>query len=103
MGIGGTTEGVISAAAIQCIGGGIQCKAWPRDDNERTIALAAGVDMDKVYKAEDLIDSDDVFFAATGVSSGELLKGYVILPEGHRLSLWRCAAVLALSLDRFLA
>ena len=75
MGIGGTTEGVISAAAIQCIGGGIQCKAWPRDDNERTIALAAGVDMDKVYKAEDLINSDDVFFAATGVSSGELLKG----------------------------
>ncbi len=75
MGIGGTTEGVISAAAIQCIGGGIQCKAWPRDDNERKIALAAGLDADKVYKAEDLIDTDDVFFAATGVSSGELLKG----------------------------
>ena len=75
MGIGGTTEGVLSAAAIHCIGGGIQCKAWPRDDSERKSAIAAGVDVDKVYKTEDLIDSGDVFFAATGVSSGELLKG----------------------------
>jgi fructose-1,6-bisphosphatase II len=75
MGIGGTPEGVLSAAAIHCIGGGIQCKAWPRDDSEREDAIAAGVDVDKVYKTQDLIDSDDVFFAATGVSSGELLKG----------------------------
>jgi len=75
MGIGGTPEGVLSAAAIRCIGGGIQCKAWPRDDSEKEVAIAAGVDVDKVYKTEDLIDSDDVFFAATGVSSGELLKG----------------------------
>ena len=75
MGIGGAPEGVLSAAAIHCIGGGIQCKAWPRDDSERKAAIAAGVDVDKVYKTEDLIDSDDVFFAATGVSSGELLKG----------------------------
>ncbi len=75
MGIGGTTEGVISAAAIHCIGGSIQCKAWPRDNSERIAAVAAGVDVDKVYRTEDLIDSDDVFFAATGVSSGELLKG----------------------------
>jgi fructose-1,6-bisphosphatase II len=75
MGIGGTPEGVLSAAAIHCIGGGIQCKAWPRDDAEIKAAIAAGVDVDKVYKTQDLIDSDDVFFAATGVSSGELLKG----------------------------
>ncbi len=75
MGIGGTTEGVISAAAIRCIGGGIQCKIWPRDDKERQYAASAGVDVNKVYKTEDLIASDDVFFAATGVSSGELLKG----------------------------
>jgi fructose-1,6-bisphosphatase II len=75
MGIGGTPEGVISAAAIHCIGGGIQCKAWPRDDAEIKAAIAAGIDVDKVYKTQDLIDSDDVFFAATGVSSGELLKG----------------------------
>jgi fructose-1,6-bisphosphatase II len=75
MGIGGTTEGVLSAAAIHCVGGGIQCKAWPRDGSERKTAIVAGVDVDKVYKTQDLIDSDDVFFAATGVSSGELLKG----------------------------
>jgi fructose-1,6-bisphosphatase II len=75
MGIGGTTEGVIAAAAIHCIGGSIQCKAWPRDDNERKTAITAGVDINKVYNTDDLIDSDDVFFAATGVSSGELLKG----------------------------
>ena len=75
MGIGGTTEGVISAAAIHCIGGGIQCKAWPRNEKERKDAIAAGIDIDKVYNLHDLIDCDDVFFAATGVSSGELLKG----------------------------
>jgi len=75
MGIGGTPEGVLSAAAIHCIGGAIQCKAWPRDNKERETAIASGVDVDKVYKTEDLIGSDDVFFAATGISSGELLKG----------------------------
>ena len=75
MGIGGTPEGVLSAAAILCIGGAIQCKGWPRDEKEREAAIAAGVNLDKVYKTEDLIDSDDVFFAATGVSSSELLKG----------------------------
>ena len=75
MGIGGTPEGVLSAAAIHCIGGGIQCKAWPRNEEEKKKAIEAGVDLDKVYKLQDLIDCDDVFFAATGVSSGELLKG----------------------------
>jgi fructose-1,6-bisphosphatase II len=75
MGIGGTPEAVLSAAAIHCIGGSIQCIAWPRDKNERDAALAKGVDVDKVYMTQDLIDSDDVFFAATGVSSGELLRG----------------------------
>ena len=75
MGIGGTPEGVLSAAAIKCIGGTIQCKAWPRDEKEREAAIAAGIDLDKVYKTEDLVNSEDMFFAATGVSSGELLKG----------------------------
>ena len=75
MGIGGTPEGVISAAAIHSIGGAIQCKAWPRDDQERDAAVAAGIDLDKVYTTEDLIGDEDVFFAATGVSSGDLLKG----------------------------
>ena len=75
MGIGGTPEGVLSAAAIKCIDGCIQCKAWPRNDEERVAAIATGVDLDKVYKTDDLVNGEDVFFAATGVSSGELLKG----------------------------
>jgi len=75
MGIGGTTEGVLTAAALRCIGGAIQCKAWSADKKEREAAISAGVDIERVYKTEDLIDSDDVFFTATGVSSGEFLKG----------------------------
>jgi fructose-1,6-bisphosphatase II len=84
MGIGGTPEGVLSAAAIHCIGGAIQCKAWMRDKEERESAMAGGIDVDKVYKTEDLIDSDDVFFAATGISSGELLKGVRYFGGGAR-------------------
>jgi len=75
MGVGGTTEGVISAAAIQCMGGEIQCKAWPRSDEERQAGIEKGEDVEKVYKTDDLISTDDVFFAATGVSSGDLFKG----------------------------
>jgi fructose-1,6-bisphosphatase II len=75
MGVGGTPEGVLSAAAIRCIGGAIQCKAWPRDEKEKQAAIEKGEDLKKVYTTEDLIDSEDVFFAATGVSSGALLKG----------------------------
>ena len=75
LGIGGTPEGVLSAVAMRCIGGAIQCKAWPRNEEERNAAIAAGVDLDKVYTTEDLVRSDDVFFASTGVSSGDLLKG----------------------------
>ena len=75
MGVGGTPEGVLTAAALHCIGGVIQCKAWPRDEKERDAALAADMNLDKVYYTEDLINSDDVFFATTGVSTGELLKG----------------------------
>ena len=75
MGIGGTPEGVITAAAMRCLGGAIQCKAWPRDDRERAAAMAAGTDLNKVYSAEDLVSGDDVFFAATGASTGDLLRG----------------------------
>jgi len=75
MGIGGTQEGVLSAAAILCLGGGIQCKAWPKDQEEKQAAIKAGIDLEKVYKIEDMISTDDVYFSATGVSSGELLKG----------------------------
>jgi fructose-1,6-bisphosphatase II len=75
MGVGGTPEGVLAAAAIHCIGGGMQCKAWPRDEKERQGAIERGEDIEKVYTTDDMIESDDVFFAATGVSSGDLLKG----------------------------
>lgn len=82
MGIGGTPEGVLSAAAVKCIGGEIQCKAWPRDDAERDRAIAMGEELDKVYRTEDMIADDDVFFAATGVSSGEFLKGVRYFSNG---------------------
>lgn len=75
MGVGGCPEGVISATAVKCIGGAIQCKLWPRNDQERDLALKAGVDLDKVLHANDLVRSDNVFFAATGITDGELLKG----------------------------
>jgi fructose-1,6-bisphosphatase II len=74
MGIGGTPEGVISAAAIKCIGGVIQGKIWPRNDSELAKAKEAGVH-DKVYTTDDLVNSEDVFLAVTGISSGELLAG----------------------------
>ena len=75
MGIGGTPEGVLTAAAIRCIGGAIQCKAWPRNDEEREAAAKLGLDFEKVYTTEDLVGGEDVFFAATGASSGDLLSG----------------------------
>jgi fructose-1,6-bisphosphatase II len=82
MGIGGTPEGVITAAAIRCTGGAIQCKPWPRDEEERRKALDAGLDLEHVYRTEELVGGDDVFFAATGASSGELLKGVNFLANG---------------------
>jgi fructose-1,6-bisphosphatase II len=82
MGIGGSPEGVITAAAIRCTGGRILCKAWPRDEEERRKALDLGVDLARVYDTEDLVAGDDVFFSATGASTGELLKGVNTLPNG---------------------
>ncbi|PZC46381.1 MAG: fructose-1,6-bisphosphatase II [Chloroflexi bacterium] len=84
MGVGGTPEGVITAAAIRCTGGEIQCKAWPRDEAERSGAIAAGLDLDKVYGTLDLVSGDDVFFAATGASDGELLRGVRYFGGGAR-------------------
>jgi fructose-1,6-bisphosphatase II len=74
MGVGGTPEGVIVAAAMRCTGGAIQCKPWPRDDAEREKCIAAG-SLEKVYGTEDLCGGDDVYFSATGASTGEMLKG----------------------------
>jgi fructose-1,6-bisphosphatase II len=82
MGIGGTPEGVISAAAIKSLGGAIQGKLWPRNDAERQELLAAGFDLDKVLTTDDLVSGEDVFVAATGVTSGALLKGVRISAAG---------------------
>jgi fructose-1,6-bisphosphatase II len=82
MGIGGTPEGVITAAAIRCTGGAIQCKPWPRDEAEERLLAEAGLDLDHVYVTEELVGGDDVFFAATGASSGELLRGVNFVANG---------------------
>ncbi len=74
-GIGGTPEGIIAAAAIRCMGGAIQAKLAPTDDAERQKALDAGYDLDQVLATEDLVSGENVFFCATGVTDGDLLKG----------------------------
>jgi fructose-1,6-bisphosphatase II len=75
LGIGGTPEGIIAACALKCLGGTIQGKLAPRDDAERQRALDAGHDLDRVLTTDDLVSSDDVFFAATGITDGELIEG----------------------------
>jgi fructose-1,6-bisphosphatase II len=74
-GVGGTPEGVISAAALKCMGGEIQGRLWPRNDEERRAALDAGYDLDRVLSTDELVGGDNCFFAATGITDGELLKG----------------------------
>ena len=81
-GIGGTPEGVIAAAALKCMGGEIQGRLWPRNDGEKSAALAAGYDLDRVLTTDDLVQGDNCFFAATGVTDGELLKGVRFHPGG---------------------
>jgi fructose-1,6-bisphosphatase II len=77
LGIGGTPEGIIAACAMKCTGGVIQARLWPRDDEERQKALDAGHDLDPdhVLHTDDLVTGDDCFFAATGITDGELLRG----------------------------
>jgi fructose-1,6-bisphosphatase II len=82
MGIGGTPEGVISAAAIKCLGGALQGRLWPRDDEERQKLTDAGYDVEKVLTIDDLVAGDDVFVAATGVTSGALLRGVRSTKDG---------------------
>jgi fructose-1,6-bisphosphatase II len=81
-GIGGTPEGVISAAALKCVGGGIQGRLWPRDDDERQQLLDAGLDPARVLHTNDLVSGEDVFVAATGVTTGSLLQGVRYTPGG---------------------
>lgn len=74
-GIGGTPEGVISAAALKCMGGELQGRLWPRNEEEKGLALEAGYDLTAVLGTDDLVRSDNCFFAATGITDGELLRG----------------------------
>jgi len=74
-GIGGTPEGVISAAAVKCVGGQLLGRLWPRDDAEREAAIAAGYDLDRVLTRDELVSGEDVFFSATGVTDGDVLQG----------------------------
>jgi fructose-1,6-bisphosphatase II len=82
MGIGGTPEGVLSAAALKCVGGALQGKLWPRTDEERQALVAAGFDLDQVLTTDDLVGGDEVFFAATGVTTGALLRGVRYTKQG---------------------
>jgi fructose-1,6-bisphosphatase II len=75
MGIGGTPEGITAACALKCIGGAIQARLWPRDEAERAKALDAGHDLDRILHTDDLVTGDNCFFVATGVTSGDLLRG----------------------------
>jgi len=86
MGVGGAPEAVLAAAAIKCIGGEIQCKIWPRDDQEREQFKSDGIDLDQVFRTDDLVRGNDVSFAATGITSGELLDGIQYFGWGARTS-----------------
>uniref|UniRef100_A0A7C4RUS4 Fructose-1,6-bisphosphatase n=1 Tax=Fervidobacterium thailandense TaxID=1008305 RepID=A0A7C4RUS4_9BACT len=75
IGIGGSPEALLAAAALKSLGGEIQVKLWPMDENERSKVIEAGYDLEKVYRTDDLIKSDNVIFAATGVTDGDMLRG----------------------------
>ena len=82
LGIGGTPEGVVAAAALKCLGGSIQGKLYPRSDDERRALIDEGYDLDQVLANDDLVAGDDVFFAATGITDGYLLEGVAFWPDG---------------------
>ncbi|NJK80792.1 MAG: class II fructose-bisphosphatase [Chloroflexaceae bacterium] len=84
IGIGGAPEAVVKACALKCTGGAIQCKIWPRNDEERRLIVEQGMDIDKVYYTDDLVRSNNVFFAATGITSGGFLDGVEYLSGGAR-------------------
>jgi fructose-1,6-bisphosphatase II len=75
MGIGGSPEAVVSACALKCVGGDMQCKLWPRNEEERKAALEAEMGLDRVLSINDLVQGNNVFFAATGITDGQLLEG----------------------------
>ena len=81
-GIGGAPEAVIAACALKCMGGESQCRLWPRNDEERAFAEEHAIDLKRIYRGDDLVSGDNVFFAATGITDGELLKGVHFFGDG---------------------
>ena len=84
LGIGGTPEGVVAASALKCLGGAMQGKLYPRNDQERTALVDDGFDLDQVLTTDDLCSGDDVFFAATGITDGALVRGVKYTESGAR-------------------
>lgn len=84
MGIGGAPEAVIAACALKCTGGDMQCRLAPRNDEERALAAKNNIDLTKIFSLDDLVGGDDVFFAATGITDGELLDGVKYLSDGAK-------------------
>jgi fructose-1,6-bisphosphatase II len=84
MGIGGSPEAVITACALKCLGGEIQCKLWPRDEEERRRAMEIGLELDRVFTTDDLVRGENVFFVATGITDGEWLRGVKYSSKGIR-------------------
>ncbi|WP_448594051.1 class II fructose-bisphosphatase [Thermoflexus hugenholtzii] len=84
IGIGGSPEGVIAAAALKCLGGEIQARLWPRNEEERRFAAEMGYDLHRILTADDLVRGDNIFFAATGITDGEILRGVRYTGTGAR-------------------
>jgi fructose-1,6-bisphosphatase II len=82
MGVGGTPEGVIAACAVRALGGAMLGRLAPQKPGEREATLGAGLDIDRVLTERDLVQSDDVFFAATGITDGVLMPGVRYTAEG---------------------
>ncbi len=88
MGIGGAPEAVLAASALKCVGGEMLTRVWPRSDNERAKLQADGIDLSRIYSINDLVSGENVSFAATGITSGELLRGVEYIGNGaHTYSL----------------
>jgi fructose-1,6-bisphosphatase II len=86
MGIGGAPEAVLAAAALKCVGGEIQCKIWPRSEEERQKFQSEGIDLKQVLRTDDLVKGNDASFAATGITTGDLLDGVQYFGWGARTS-----------------
>ena len=84
MGIGGAPEAVVTACALKCLGGEIQTKVWTRDEAERAVLATQGIVPDRIYRTTDLVRGDNVYFAATGITTGDFLRGVQYGRDGAR-------------------